>query len=674
MEIDDAADEPHQPPATTMPISNALVPPRTLPPLLRLPLSIRHRIYSFCNLTVIDYKNLPVTLCLNGHDKSRFAKFHAALDSQAEVSKGPGPGPLRFHGLLLSCRTIHAEASAIVYSTNRFLVGYYDNPSLHPLRALRPAALSQLTYLKLVLKQDSCADLDILGCCDDHEHSYQYFILREYLVPIYNRRRQTKRLRAGKVLLTKGMVKEWKRTADYIAPHLRPEALQLSFVCDLAHKNADWARDIVAPLTGFPELKACHIRLSRDPLSALQNIAKDAVLSRTTHISVDPPWAASPHDALLESIMQVTRPQALDSRLLALPREIRFKILEYTDLVTPWKEVTWNREHPDYFYPYTTHLKVVGSREDRLHPCYDIERLQCVSGYEEGRGVEKLWPCPPERHHGCQFTNCAHRYPDPSPGCFCRVKHSAYSSTCQCWAPPTALFLVCHKLLADANAIFFSNNSFRIHDWEGYRAAAYPVKHWLENRLHKYTQRPSVRAPLTAYPFPELAASHFLTKVVPEESLGDLRSLILVFPAYVSDLWPGSGHSIMQEWATCIKWVRHKIKARTLTLRIIMEADSPKKTYLDLTDEQGAHILAAYDNFIAPLVPLGQEDGLREFTADFAWPFAYTSRERAKMEKLVGPLYVEEALEDQAIGEWRRLNQMMGVRVLGDRWSEDYKW
>src|SRR5688500_13005454 len=112
----------------TMPGSRKEPPP----PLLRVPPLIRQRIYRFVGLA--SWNGCPYT-----------------FDLQGRKTMIPSPGI--FHGLLLSCRDIHAEAAALLYSANRFTL-YYTNPGslgLEPLLALTTPALSSLAALKIVL-------------------------------------------------------------------------------------------------------------------------------------------------------------------------------------------------------------------------------------------------------------------------------------------------------------------------------------------------------------------------------------------------------------------------------------------------------------------------------------------------------------------------------------------
>jgi hypothetical protein len=49
-------------------------------------------------------------------------------------------------GFLVCCRTIYAEVSALLYSSNKFIMRYWEKQSLSPLCALIPSSLSSLTH------------------------------------------------------------------------------------------------------------------------------------------------------------------------------------------------------------------------------------------------------------------------------------------------------------------------------------------------------------------------------------------------------------------------------------------------------------------------------------------------------------------------------------------------
>ncbi|KAL2200647.1 hypothetical protein P885DRAFT_66286 [Corynascus similis CBS 632.67] len=230
----------------------------------------------------------------------------------------------------------------------------------------------------------------------------------------------------------------------------------------------------VAPLALFAPLNQCHVRLSKLYDRPLQQIAEEA--ASQNHYSGSSPWLVPPQAS---------------SPLVDLPTELRVRILRYSDLVTPWKEVTWSREHRGY----------------------QICRPPCI--ISQGG-------CAPHIHHGCLISRCNYYAQDGllytrSHGRFCRRRHGAASSTCTCWAPPSSLFLVCRALCRDAQFVFFSENHFTIRNFH----AELPF----ENLRHHNT------SPIaTDYPYGRLALSKFLRDVVPTHCLTILRFLELLLP------------------------------------------------------------------------------------------------------------------------------------------------
>lgn len=133
-------------------------------PLLRLPPRLRHRIYLHTELL------------------ARFAQYGNEKYAMLNLNGGTPipsrgrylPDKFDFYGLLLSCRTIYAEASTVLYRHNRFVIRSWEKQSLAPLWNLTPSSFSKLTYLKIVLNQASCHykhpqawHEDCMCICDD---------------------------------------------------------------------------------------------------------------------------------------------------------------------------------------------------------------------------------------------------------------------------------------------------------------------------------------------------------------------------------------------------------------------------------------------------------------------------------------------------------------------------
>lgn len=525
------------------------------PPFLRLPPSVRQRIYLHVGLITTGASGRPCVLDLHGHNQS----LH-----------------LSFHGLLVSCRTIYTEASDILYSANRFNIRYWDKKSLEPLRNLRPRSLSNLTYLKIILNEAACHGRHVTEAWSgwraslDHEEIATHDEDEDFLVghnaPL--RKHQP---------LTSALLTEWASTVAHLSSGITTQQLELCVVCDVDSSEVHTARRVTEPLSQLPQLKNCHLRLSRTSTPELNDIARHTSLKlRGLDWPQEPPASRHHHD----SPQLQARGPSTGSRLLDLPRELRFRILEYTDLITPYEEVTWNRQHRAFLGFQTFYGPLEGRPEDR----------------------------PPRFPDRCRFVDCWEPYPGPHIGCFCRVKHSAFSSTCMCWTPPQYLFLVCRTLYEDSLVVFYSGNRFVIHDYDHGR----PFK-----------------APRGLYPSPRLAASIFFTDVVPEHCLRELRFVELVFPPYSHEGWPNE--AALNDWSHTMSLIRNKLNLPGLTLRLIMTGlygyQAPENR-LTVTEEQGNRIIAGYSSIMAPMACLGS-DGLAKFHCRLMWPWACTLESEA---------------------------------------------
>jgi hypothetical protein len=511
------------------------------------------------------------------------------------------PPPRNFTGLLSSCRALHDEAAALLYSANRFVIFYSDQGSLGPLSALTPTAIASLTSLKVVLNQASCHEpvdsyLYPPSCCSGRKDglwaaSYDCARYHDGL----HRRPLDLAVDADS---TSAMLREWRDTAEYLSYHVVAGRLKLSLVCDIdaTHDNPhalEAARLAVAPLASFL-LKDCHVRLSRTRHRPFQQLAEDAALqARGSAMSLSP-----------------------GPTMARLPREVRFRILEYTDLIAPWGEVTWSRQHRGY----------------------QVCRPPCRFRRER--------KCPSHIHNGCRLTRCGpdHDGADArSPGCFCRRRHAAFSVSCNCWLPPTDLFLVCRVLCRDAQFVFFSRNRFVVHDFQATPPCELPpvqVEPWEPENDY---------GPEIYYPYERFAVSEFLRDIVPVHCLADLRFLEVVFPPYLAHGWPRDEHAPVQEWRDTTKWLRGKVTAPALIIRFVM---APMRNHIEanrtMTAHQGSEMVRGYMRVMHYLKCWLRDDGLAGFYVQAVWPWQWT-QDMVRRTQLDGSW----ALEDLArqIGE-----------------------
>lgn len=246
--------------------------------------------------------------------------------------------------LLLSCHTIYAEASSVIYSTNRFFIRYRDSRSLQPLRNLTPHSLSLLTHLTVHLNVSSCEKGDPCckavparpKTCDNHDKPLR-------LSPSSRHR----------------VLSEWRSAVESIKAYLKPGRLHLHLVCDVV--DIAMARQAALPVLRIPPLASCAIRLSREP---------DLLLWQLAHTTAT---RAMGHPA-----SQLKSP----FRFLDLPGELRRQIFEFTDLVTPLCEIEWSPSEGFRLRYSTWRCGGVGKCEPSLH--YACQFRNCWEGSYDG--------------------------------------------------------------------------------------------------------------------------------------------------------------------------------------------------------------------------------------------------------------------------------------------------
>jgi hypothetical protein len=479
-----------------------------------------------------------------------------------------------------------------LYSANCFVVHYSpaESPGLQPLRALTAVSLRSLSNLKIVANEAACHRLTasdyVNSCCrhgrEEHSGSGLYWCREKHRdahqAPLLSP------ASAGSdgdgdggdgLAAAHDAKREWHFVAAHMFSWIMPGRLALSLVCDIDPQHPlalDLADSVVAPfhLLSPSHLKECRIRLAKTPDRQFHQLARDAVLHAcglptSTQSSKPPPSAAA-------------------TTLASLPRELRVRILEYTDLVTPRRQVTW-------------------SRQDRA---YVVRPFQTDED-----------PTPDELHSQ-QFFDC---WFGTSEGCFCGRRHAAFSLACKCWAPPgPALFLVCRTLSQEAQYVFFSSNRFIIHDYKAYPAWAVPLSPGQQSLPVSGEQRDGPVSP-GYYPGERFVVSEFLREVVPASALAHIRFLELAFPPYPPQTWPGTEHPAMRDWWAVVEWLQDKINLRGLTLRlVVMDTSNGAPQPPRITTEEGGALMKAYMDLLRPLPRLA-ELGLAGFYAHFPYPW-----------------------------------------------------
>lgn len=113
---------------------------------------------------------------------------------------------------------------------------------------------------------------------------------------------------------TEQLLNGWQEAIAYLAQHTKAGYLHLSVICDVG--DFDTALDFVEPLHQFPRSKGFGLRLAYHRHERIVELVMD--------VSCD--------------LLHLQRVQPF--RYFDLPEEIRLIMLEYTDLVSPLRDVS----------------------------------------------------------------------------------------------------------------------------------------------------------------------------------------------------------------------------------------------------------------------------------------------------------------------------------------------
>ena len=314
------------------------------------------------------------------------------------------------HQLFYVSRLVHQEVSTLFYSQNHFKIRYDDPNAFRTLCTLTPQSTALITTLTIHLNYYSpCPPRDPFSCgclhrCQRCTRYKAYGSCPRCLCssnsPLSNISRHDKTV-----------ISEWAKLVKYIAPHITPSQLKLCLICDTADRAT--AETILAPLTHFPILSECSIRISRSPDRDLQRLLKATTLRLTGRS---------------ENAFRRPFPFTL------LPTELQLRILTHTDLVAP-ADLDWDPGNG-----YTCHnSQQVPEGEDLYTYSPGPNPYTCLTctGVLENRSWQS------ER-----------KQLDP--------RSCTLSARCHCWRFPAPLFLVSRTVNQEAHRIFFSLNHFNI--------------------------------------------------------------------------------------------------------------------------------------------------------------------------------------------------------------------
>ncbi|RAK75389.1 endonuclease III domain-containing protein [Aspergillus fijiensis CBS 313.89] len=256
-------------------------------------------------------------------------------------------------------------------------------------------------------------------------------------------------------------------------------------------RELEVAQRLMREMNPFPVLLQCAFHFGHNYEEHTQKVIRRAALRVTNTLAVKPQFP-----------------------YFRLPREIQFMILELL-LV----------DHPDPFLPKVESLRGVISLQDRkkaMRPSSFLSMNCCLT---------------------CSPVGAI---------CFCRGRHTAFSTSCSCLESPLNYFLVSRDFYRDARQIFYSRNKFAFLDED-----------------------------------PEFMLQ-FLNKL-PTSTTELMRHLILKFPSHYRDTprtGPRSNESTLLWWSVLRRFIREHFKIPNLSLTIVdmgwkgMVSGEPRRRYL----------------------------------------------------------------------------------------------
>ncbi|ORY04578.1 hypothetical protein BCR34DRAFT_633984 [Clohesyomyces aquaticus] len=317
--------------------------------------------------------------------------------------------------LLLVSKQVKKEVEAFVYERNSFIVCRGNPHGLERLGRISIDGLGALTSLTIRLDGRSCVD----------RKRRSLYSICPY--PIEMRSQQ------GRVLL-----EAWEAVVKRLARFVTPRRLTLSLI--LGTTDMDSVKAILEPLRELPLLKHCAISVQRsngmEVLPEASSVAKrldSSGLSRLVRKT-------------LSRVTQTTSHHGSTFRYLDLPPELRFRILEYTELVST-EDIDWNpvrsKRVPDHIS--------CGCEEE-----FGFEAIKHVGGCV----------CRELIYDSIKFGNercCRECRPSMEPGlCFCLFRTFNFSTSCVCSTRLHPLLLVSQRVRQDAIPIYYSRNRFVI--------------------------------------------------------------------------------------------------------------------------------------------------------------------------------------------------------------------
>ncbi|KAF2865768.1 hypothetical protein BDV95DRAFT_599465 [Massariosphaeria phaeospora] len=366
----------------------------------------------------------------------------------------------------------------------------------------------------------------------------------------------------------KSAMEDWETLIRRLAQCIRPNYLTLFLIVKTL--DIETAEAVLKPLKLLPTLNGCGIWLNKKAIVELNDLIRNTVGHVTT------PSGGGPQSF----------------RYLDLPLELRYRILEHSDLIS-MVDLEWK--------PPSSSVAIATRQCD----CDYVDLFGHLGDCTRMAKLSK--PINPEDHfarhcpHGCHMLGemeFCKRLQSGSCVCLYHCKHSAYSSTMA--APKTGvhpLFLVSRQVRQDAIPVFYQRNRFVVTP-----CGIVPLRDatFEPSRLHIF----EITSPLKS-----VELSLFLSSL-PRNALQHIRYLEWMLPQLGS--FRHASKRVYLDYLDTIEMMAHAIPLSQLTLVLnlrVMHHYNILENHSFRWPTRSAHTGAIYD---AVLNPLGRLHGLKD--------------------------------------------------------------
>lgn len=425
---------------------------------------------------------------------------------------------------------------------------------------------------------------------------------------------------------------EWKKLVQRLTENIQPDHLTLYLIASV--KDIETAESILEPLHQLPVLKDCGLWLSREHVPELKSLAQETIKRLTT--SKQP------------------------FKYLDLPIEIRWRILEYTDLVynniLEWKPPLSSLGRVPRQYCTCTQYVDVDVIEDGPYS-RGIHFAECVVPIVDATSLEAdlEWYVDRSVRHCCNTVQMHSPCARSRAGfceCIYHCDHSAYSSCAlpgqRGDVPP--LFLVSKQVLQDSIPVFYRRNKFLVSP-----PGVTPLR-WVRDWPR------GLRGPRSVIPMRRVELSLFFSSLQ-RNALQHIRYLEWLLPRL--DNYTRAPRSTYLDYLDTIELMAQAMNLSQLTLVLNLRVvgryipQTQEFSRPERTRSEGA----VYDRILQPLTRL---TGLKDF-------FVYLRRVRKKH---AGTMYRPRDIWAYDNDEMKYEKAVMGAdydsRARGKSWLERF--